>query len=96
VRKELVLQRFVLDEVQIRSAVDTDTEKDKGMMKIKEEGYVALPLVSITEAAGYLGVSRKMVYQFIEFGEVTAVRVGRRICIEQKSLERLRNGGSVL
>jgi len=62
-------------------------------MKLKEEGYVALPLLSITEAAHYLGVARKAIRHFIELGEITAVRAGRAVYLEQKSLERLKKAG---
>lgn len=38
------------------------------MSEAKEE-YVALPLMTASEAAKYLGVGEKVVYQFIEWGE---------------------------
>jgi excisionase family DNA binding protein len=62
-------------------------------MKLKEEGYVALPLISITEAADYLGITQKAVHHFIELGEITAVKAGDAVCVEQKSLERLKKAG---
>jgi len=65
-------------------------------MKLKEEGYIALPLISITEAAAYLGITQKTVHHFIELGEITAVKAGGAVCVEQKSLERLKKAGRSL
>jgi excisionase family DNA binding protein len=41
----------------------------------KKEGYVFLPLLTVAEAAKYLGVGRRIVYQLIERGEITVVQV---------------------
>ena len=65
-------------------------------MNVKEEGYVSLPLISIAEAADYLGINQKVIHHFIELGEITAVRVGRAVCVEKKSLDRLKNAGRFL
>lgn len=89
--------KSALDEITIRSTESMNTRKDrKRQMQIKEEGYVALPLISVTEAAGYLGVSRKTIYKFVELGEVTAVRIGRSIRVEKKSLDRIKQAGGWL
>jgi excisionase family DNA binding protein len=37
------------------------------------------PLLSIAQAAGFLGVSRWQIYRLIERGELPAVRVGGRL-----------------
>jgi excisionase family DNA binding protein len=76
-----------------RSSLRRDKET---AMKIKEEGYVALPLISIAEAADYLGVNQKTIHHFIELGEITAVRVNHTVCVEKKSLDRLKNAGKLL
>ncbi len=54
------------------------------------ERYVSAPLIKIGEAAKYLGVGRKMVYQLIEMSEIRAVKVGRGVFIEKASLDDLR------
>lgn len=59
----------------------------------EEEAYVSAPLLRIGEAAKYLGIGRKMVYQLIELGEVKAVKVGRSVRIEKKSLDQFRASG---
>jgi excisionase family DNA binding protein len=55
------------------------------------ERYVSAPLIHIGEAAKYLGVGRKMVYQLIELGEIRAVKVGRGVFIEKASLDDLKS-----
>lgn len=52
--------------------------------------YVSVPLIQIGEAARYLGVGRKVVYQLIELGEIKAVKVGRGVFIEKASLDELK------
>ena len=49
--------------------------------------YVSAPLLTVGEAAKYLGVGRKIVYQLIERGEIKAVKVGGSVRIERKSLD---------
>ena len=45
------------------------------MIQIQTVPETALPdLVSVPQAAEYLGVGRKMVYQLLEFGELKALR----------------------
>lgn len=50
--------------------------------------------VSVDEAARLLGVSRDLVYDLVRRGELPAVRLGRRIVIPYRSLERLLEAGS--
>jgi excisionase family DNA binding protein len=76
-----------------RSSLRRDKET---AMNVKEEGYVSLPLISIAEAADYLGINQQTIHHFIELGAITAVRVGRAVCVEKKSLDRLKNAGRFL
>ena len=46
---------------------------DKGNRVVIEEGFVQLPLMTVSETAQYMGVGKKIVYQLIEFGELKAV-----------------------
>jgi excisionase family DNA binding protein len=59
----------------------------------KKESAVSLPLLTISETAKYLGIGRKMVYQLIDLGEIKAVKVGRSIAIEEKSLDKYLSSG---
>jgi excisionase family DNA binding protein len=44
-------------------------------------------LLSITAAAECLGVKRSMMYQLIDAGEVTTVKIGRRRLVTAESLQ---------
>ena len=43
-------------------------------MASHDTDFVSLPLLTVSEAAKYLGVGRKIVYQLLEFGEIRAVK----------------------
>lgn len=58
-----------------------------------ESGYVSAPLLQVGEAAKYLGVGRKVLYQLIERGEITVVKSGGSTLVEKSSLDRFRAGG---
>jgi excisionase family DNA binding protein len=57
--------------------------------------YVGPPLLTVSEAARYLGVGRKVVYQLIEGGELKAAKLGRSVQIEKDSLDRFRASGKL-
>jgi excisionase family DNA binding protein len=69
----------------------------KGMedMRSEEEGYVSMPLLTVGEAARYLGVSRSTLYQLIEFGEIKAVKMKGTTLIEEESLDNFRASGKL-
>jgi excisionase family DNA binding protein len=52
-------------------------------------------LLTVPEAAKYLGVGRKKVYELIEWGELKAVKLGRSVQIEKDSLDRFRESGKL-
>lgn len=52
-------------------------------------------LLTVGEAAKYLGVGRKKVYELIEWGELKAVKLGRSVQIEGESLDRFRESGKL-
>jgi excisionase family DNA binding protein len=70
-------------------------------MDTKKEGYrtnetyVTSALLTVPEAAKYLGVGRKKVYELIEWGELKAVKLGRAVQIERKSLDKFRAAGKL-
>jgi len=50
-------------------------------------------LLTGPEAAKYLGVGRKKVYELIEWGELKAVKLGRSVQIQKDNLDRFRESG---
>lgn len=57
--------------------------------------YVTSALLTVSEAAKYLGVSRKTIYQLVEWGEIKAVKLGRAIQIQMDSLDQFRASGKL-
>ena len=64
-------------------------------MDEEKKDYVSAPLLTPAEAAKYLGVGRKVIYRLIEQGRLTAVRAGKGVRIEKKSLDEFREGGGL-
>lgn len=62
----------------------------------KERLFVSAPLVTIGEAARFLGVGRKVIYQLIEYGQIRAVKVGRAVLIELASLQHFKDSGKMI
>jgi excisionase family DNA binding protein len=57
--------------------------------------YIHYPLLTIAEAARFLGVGKQIVYQLIELDEIRAVREQGRTLVEQRSLEAFRASGKL-
>jgi len=51
--------------------------------------------VSVADAAGYLGVGRKVVYQLIEYDRVRAVRRRQVLMVDRESLEEFQRTGQM-
>jgi len=66
-----------------------------GIQEHLETGYVSAPLLSVAEAAKYLGVGRKILMQIIERGQITVVRSGGSTLVEKRSLDRFREQGTL-
>jgi excisionase family DNA binding protein len=64
-------------------------------MTLNNEEYVSLPLMTISDAAKYMGVGRKIIYQLIEFGELRAVKDKRTVLIEKASVDAFRASGKL-
>ena len=58
-----------------------------------QNNYIHFPLLTVGEAAKYLGVGRKVIYQLIEFDQIRSVRENRAVLIEKKSLDSFRQSG---
>ncbi|MFT5726299.1 MAG: excisionase family DNA binding protein [Desulforhopalus sp.] len=68
----------------------------EGITMFKLLPYHELPdLVTVPEAAKFLGVGRKVVYQLLEFGELKAIRQRSKILIDPCCLYEFRNKGKM-
>jgi excisionase family DNA binding protein len=66
---------------------------DENEEEENEGGVVSAPLLTVPEAARYLGVGKKIIYNLIETDQLTVVRgKGKQVWIEQKSLDKFTNG----
>lgn len=45
--------------------------------------------MTVDEAAAALGISRNLAYELVERGELPSVRLGRRLVVPKRALERL-------
>lgn len=57
-----------------------------------EEGFVAGPLLNISEASKFLGIGRKDLYRLIDYGEIRAVKAGDSLRLEMNELEAVKTG----
>jgi excisionase family DNA binding protein len=72
------------------------TAVEGGIVMEEEQGFVSMPLLTVSEAARYLGVGKKIVYQLIENGELLVVRgKGKTVQVEKQSLDRFRRSGKL-
>ena len=62
---------------------------------MKEDGFVSLPLLTVSETASYMGVGKQIVYQLIEFGEIRAVKNKGTVLIEKASVDAFRASGKL-
>jgi excisionase family DNA binding protein len=47
------------------------------------------PVLTVTEAADLLGISRALAYQLVARGQIPAVHLGHRIVVPRQALEAL-------
>jgi excisionase family DNA binding protein len=66
-----------------------------GLIMPRNDEFASLPLMTISEAAKYLGVGRQIVYQLIEWGELRAVKMRGTALIEKRSLDDYRATGTM-
>ena len=70
-------------------------------MATREDGYTPVEtyatsaLLTVAEAAKYLGVGRKKIYELIEWGELKAVTLGRSVQVEKNSLDEFKTSGKL-
>ena len=67
-----------------------DTMAILGSEKMKEEGENQECLTLTVEAsARLLGIGRQLAYEKVRSGELPAIRVGRRLLVPRRALEKL-------
>jgi len=54
-----------------------------------------MPMMTVSQAARYMGVGKKIIYQLIEFDEIRAVRERSAVLVEKKSLDEFRASGKL-
>jgi excisionase family DNA binding protein len=60
------------------------------MDRLQQEGPTAVRLTfTVAEAARCLGISRTLAYELVARGELPSVRLGRRLVIPRRALERI-------
>ena len=60
-----------------------------------EEDHISAQLLTAGNAAKYLRVGRRILYQLIERGEIKAVRSKGAILIEKRSLDEFKEKGTL-
>ncbi|NNG00727.1 MAG: excisionase family DNA-binding protein [Desulfobacteraceae bacterium] len=51
--------------------------------------------LTVSEAARYMGVGKKIIYQLIEFGEIEAARKRGAVLVNPASVDAFRNSGKL-
>ncbi len=62
-------------------------------MTINISRYIEVPVITVGDAARFIGVGKKVIYQLIEFDEIRAIREHGKIMIDRSSLEAFHNSG---
>ena len=52
--------------------------------------------LSVPETAKVLGIGRNLCYDRIKMGEIPAIKIGRRLLVPKKALEKLLSEGQVI
>ena len=60
-----------------------------------ENEFKGRSLLTVSQAARFLGVGKQIVYQLIEFDEINATRERGAILIEKRSLDQFRASGKL-
>ena len=59
------------------------------------DDFIAPSLMTVSEAAKYMGVGKSIIYQLIEFGELKATRMRGAVLIEKRSVDDFRRSGKL-
>jgi excisionase family DNA binding protein len=63
--------------------------------RLPAKTFMTGPLLTVSEAAKYLGVGRKEIYRLIEWGEIKAVKLGRSVQVTEDSLDHFKASGKL-
>ena len=55
--------------------------------------YIEVPVMTVSEAARFIGVGKKVIYQLVDFDEIRAMREHGKVMIDRSSLEAFHNSG---
>ena len=55
--------------------------------------YIEVQVLTVSEAARFIGVGKKVIYQLVEFDEIRAIREHGKVMIDRSSLEAFHNSG---
>lgn len=66
------------------------------MASLNQDREIDGNYLSVPEAARYLGVGRKVLYQLIEYNRIRAVRRRRVLLVDRGSLEEFQRGGQMV
>ena len=61
----------------------------------QEDEFINMPLMTVSQAARYMGVGKRIIYQLIEFNEIRAARERGAVLVEKKSLDEFRASGKL-
>ena len=65
------------------------------MASLNHDMEVGGNFLSVAEAARYLGVGRKVLYQLIEYNRIRAVRRRQVLLVDKESLDEFQRGGQI-
>lgn len=55
--------------------------------------YIEVPVLTVSEAARFIGVGKKVIYQLVEFDEIRAMREHGKVMIDKSSLVAFHQSG---
>jgi len=73
----------------------TAAQGSNAMARLNHDMDVGGNFLSVSEAARYLGVGRKVLYQLIEYNRIRAVRRRQVLLVDKESLDEFRRGGQI-
>lgn len=71
---------------------EDNNNKDLQIMNDNSK-YIEVPVLTVSEAARFIGVGKKVIYQLVEFDEIRAMREHGKVMIDRSSLEAFHNSG---
>jgi excisionase family DNA binding protein len=77
------------------SRLQAATQGGNAMASVNQDMDVGENFLSVPEAARYLGVGRKVLYQLIEYNRIRAVRRRRVLLVDKESLDEFQRGGQI-